>query len=726
MSHTPVLHLRRAGTSLVLDTSGDGLPRVLHWGRDLGDLDAESLAAFSTSMVPAVPTNAMDDPVPMGLLPEAAVGWPGTPGLAVHRDGRAFSPRLRSVDVRVDGSLAEGPESRGTDVAVIIDAADQVAGIAVRIELELLGSGLVRQCVTLTNQGLTGGEDLSRLDVQGVLLTLPVPPWAGELFDLTGRHLRERSPQRHAFTLGTHLRENRRGRTGTDAATLLVAGEPGFGFGAGQVWGVHVAWSGDHRVHAEALPSTVRTLAGGELLLPGEVRLAPGEDYTTPYLYAGHAEGLDSLAARFHDYLRSRPGHPTSPRPVTLNTWEAVYFDHDLPRLLALADRAAQVGVERFVLDDGWFPGRDSDHAGLGDWEVDPVAWPQGLAPLVDHVTGLGMQFGLWVEPEMVNPDSDLARAHPDWILGPEGGTPPLSRNQQVLDLGRTEAYAHVLQRLDAVLTAYDISYLKWAHNRALVAAGGADGRAGVRAQTLAAYALMDELRRRHPGLEIESCSSGGGRVDLGVLERTDRVWASDCIDPVERAQIERWTAQLLPPELIGSHIGSPVSHTTGRRHGLDFRASGAFFGHLGIEWDITTADPDELARLGAWVQAHRAVRDLLHTGRTVRGDHPDPALWVHGVVSVDGDRALHALSQLTTSVAAVPGPVRLPGLDPTGRYRVRPMPPGDQVHGTSVREPAWWHPDGVVLPGRVLVDAGLQVPLMHPETTLLLESVRV
>ena len=383
------------------------------------------------------------------------------------------------------------------------------------------------------------------------------------------------------------------------------------------------------------------------------------------------------------------------------------------------------MGVERFVLDDGWFLGRRNDRAGLGDWYVDPAVWPDGLEPLVDRFRGLGMQFGLWVEPEMVNPDSDLARQHPEWVMTAREAWPPLSRHQQVLNVAHPEAFAHLLERLDALVGGQP---------RRLPQVGPqpgpgrrrsrAGGRAAVHDQTLAVYRLMDELRDRHPGLEIESCSSGGGRVDLGVLERTDRVWTSDCIDALERQLIQRWTGLVLPPELAGAHVGSPLSHTTGRAHPLDFRAGTAFFGHLGIEWDLTAASEDDLDRLAVWVEAHKVFRDLLHTGTVVRGDHPDAALWVHGVVDQARDRAVFALVQTTTGVSSPPGPVRLPGLDPGGTYRVTPLAPGDRIDGLSASPLPWWQ-TGLTVPGAVLGARGVQAPLQFPERLVLLEAVR-
>jgi alpha-galactosidase len=431
---------------------------------------------------------------------------------------------------------------------------------------------------------------------------------------------------------------------------------------------------------------------------------------------------MDGVSDVFHDWLRSRPHHPSGPRPVVLNTWEAVYFDHSLPKLLELAETAAALGVERFVLDDGWFLGRRDDSRGLGDWVVDPDVWPHGLGELVDRVTGLGMSFGLWFEPEMVNLDSELARAHPEWVLGVPGRTPPPSRRQQVLDLTAPGAYEHVLSQMDDVLSTYDIAFVKWDHNRDLVEAAGTDGRPAVHGQTLAAYRLLDELRSRHPELEIESCSSGGARVDLGILERTDRVWASDTNDPLERQTIQRWTGVLLPPEMIGAHVGPPRAHTTKRTSTLAFRVATALLGSFGFEWDITTTDEAERELLTAAVREYKRLRPLLHSGRVVHGDLPDPSALLSGVVARDGSAALFSYAQLATSTLAVPGGVRLPGLRPDRQYEVRPLELAGARTGMASAEPPWWQAGEVVLSGLVLGSVGLRLPVLDPESALLLE----
>jgi alpha-galactosidase len=689
-----ILHLRADTVSVVIDARA--LPSVVHWGAPLGELSEQDLLALADDAVSPVPHNAPDVPVPISLLPSARAGYPGRPGLRGHRAGVDWLPDLALTSVDQAGRTVTF-EYTGT--------------VGVVSTVELTPSGVLRLRHAVTN---TGDAPYT---VDGVEVALPVPAQATELVDFTGRWIREKHPRRRAFDMGAWVRESRRGRTGHDATPALLAGTAGFGFGTGEVWAVHVAWSGNHVTYAERVHEGRGVLGGGELLTSGEVVLAPGETYESPWLYAAYSSsGVDGVSTAFHTWLRSRPAHPTRPRPVVLNTWEAVYFDHDLTRLTGLADVAAGIGVERFVLDDGWFRHRRDDTAGLGDWYVDEGVWPDGLTPLIEHVTGLGMEFGIWVEPEMVNPDSDLFRAHPDWVLAPGDGTlPPPSRHQQVLDLANPDAFAHVLDRLDELLRDNDIAFVKWDHNRDLIGAGHGT-RPGVRAQTLAAYRLLDELRARHPSVEIESCSSGGARTDLAVLARTDRVWASDCNDALERQTIQRWTALLLPLELIGSHVGPPHSHTTGRTQDLSFRVATALFGHFGIEWDIASASPEDRAALAEAVAFYKDVRGLLHTGTLVRGDHPDPSAAVTGVVADDG--AVFAYAQLTSTERTVPALVRLPGLDPERRYEVTPVFPGGRPRTQQVSPPN----EGTrVLTGRVLAEVGVRVPVLMPEQAWLL-----
>ena len=503
MTAPTIVHLHAAGVSAVIDLTGSRLPALLHWGIAITGLDDAGARALVTATVPVVGPNTVDLPGRPSLVPEGWTGWLGRPGLTgCRRGGHAWSPRFVVRSASIDGAPLDGFTDGG---AALLEAvcADVEEDLWLTLQIEMLPSGLLRTRAVLRNEG-------DPYDVHDLVLAYPLPGRAREIMDYAGRWAKEKVSQRRPLVVGTHLRENRKGRTGADAAGVLHVGVPGFSFGDGEVWGVHVGFSGNHTHYVEQTPQGDTLLGGGERLLPGELTLGEGESYETPWLYGAYGNGLDEVAGRFHRFLRARPGHVSVERPVTINVWEAVYFDHDLGRLVELAEHAAAIGIERFVLDDGWFSSRRDDRSGLGDWTVSEAVWPHGLHPLVDVVRSLGMQFGLWFEPEMVNPDSDLARAHPEWLMAARASSLPVEfRHQHVLNLAVPEAYAHVRDQMLALLEEYDISYIKWDHNRDLVDAGDQSrgGAPGVHAQTLAFYRLVDELKRRRPGLEIESCS---------------------------------------------------------------------------------------------------------------------------------------------------------------------------------------------------------------------------
>ncbi|MFJ6678178.1 alpha-galactosidase [Microbacterium sp. NPDC091382] len=707
-SDPSVVHLRSGGTSVVVDLEPGSVPVIVHWGADLGDAAHDTLVSLATASRLQRISGGLDRTVRLGVVGTAASGWAGTPTLEGHRDGE---------DV---GALFTLTDLQATEDTLELHFTDAEMQLSARYVLRVTGSGLVRARTTVRNDG--AGD----YTVQALHTTLPLPWDATEILDTTGRHLRERSAQRHELTFGTHVRESRRGRPGADFTLLLAAGTPGFGFERGTVHGAHLAWSGNSRIFAERTPTGESFLGAGELYLPGEIRLAPGEEVSSPELLGSWGDGLDELAGRFHGEWRARPQHPTRPRPITLNTWEAVYFDHRLPKLIALADAAAEIGVERYVLDDGWFRHRRDDTAGLGDWYVDDTVWPDGLHPIADHVVAKGMEFGLWFEPEMVNPNSDLARSHPDWILRGRTDLPPSARQQQVLNLAHPDAYAYIRQVISDIIAAYPISYIKWDHNRDLVdAAAGPGGAARVHAQTLAVYRLIDELKTAHPGLEIESCASGGARVDLGILDRTDRIWTSDCLDPIERLENQRYTALVVPPEMMGMHLTTPHVHSTGRTVTLTLSGAVALFGHFGIEWDVTTLSDTDAATVGAWVALAKRVRPLVATGRLVNADVADPGLDVRGVVAADAASAFFTITQTQTLISSPAGRVRLPGLDADRVYRVQLVTPGGIVD-TPAQSPLEWAHHDTVLTGRQLAVVGLRPPVQNPQQSVVVEVTAI
>lgn len=705
------LTLHRDGVAVVLACPATGLPAVLHWGADLGPLAPDDLAALDRATSRQTPPGTLDAAWRLTLLPQEADGWSGRPGLLATRDGRPLFPRWTARVEQQDAGRAD------------VVATDADAGLTLRTRLEIGAGGLVLLEHELVNDA-RGAVEVGWLEA-----TLPVARAADHLTTFGGRWTREKSPTTAPMPRGTTTRESRRGRGGHDApwVTLASTGVPRNR--AGEVWAVHLGWSADVRHRTDRVTEHATLLGAGELLRPAEVRLAPGESYRSPTAYfAWSATGLDGVADRFHTWLRARPQHPATPRPLVLNTWEAVYFDHEPARLEALARRAAAVGVERFVLDDGWFLGRRDDTAGLGDWEVDPAVWPEGLEPLADLVHSLGMQLGLWFEPEMVNLDSDLARAHPDWLLAHPASVPSpdgLSfRGQYVLDLARPEAWEHVRGQISALVGRLGIDFVKWDHNRDLVEPLH-DGAPGTHAQTLAAYRLVERLKADHPGLEIESCSSGGARTDLGILEHTDRVWASDSNDPVERQDIQRWTELVLPPELVGAHVGPSPAHSSGRATALSYRMATALQGSAGFEWDILQCTDEETATIGAFAALYKELRGLLHSGTVVHPDVVDPALRVRGVVGADRTEAVFTVATVASLEEALPERLRLDGLDPRRRYAVRAR---DEIGAARWGwiTPAWLGKEPVVLPGRALQEVGLQLPALWPVQALVLHLVAV
>ncbi len=699
-------HLRRAGVSVIFDTSAN-TPNILYWGSEVGDVvDADALLQ---TQLETTPPCDFDEPQTIGIWRENARGYLSRPTILGSRAGADFTQKFELRDTK-----------QLDEFSIEFCSVDAEAALEVCAKFELDPAGILKVSQSVTNLSIVD------FNLEALTTFLPVADYVSESLDFTGRWLSERHLQRREIQTGLWSREGREGRTGHDYTLVQFALTTGAGFQNGEVWGLSLAWSGNNRHVVERTPIGRTSLGAGELLLPGEVVLGSNETYQAPTVWAVYSNaGIDGASARFHESIRARGNHPTNirPRPVTLNVWEAVYFDHDLQKLTALADEAQKIGVERFVLDDGWFGSRRSDNAGLGDWVVSSDVWPNGLHPLVDVVRSRGMEFGLWFEGEMVNVDSDLYRAHPEWILHAGGRTPPEFRMQQVLDLSHPGAFAHVFEQTDAILSEYDIAYIKWDHNRVLTEAAHL-GKPAVRKQTQAIYRMFDALKAAHPGLEIESCASGGGRIDVEMIQHADRFWTSDNNDALERQYIQRHTSIVIPPEMLGTHVGPTKAHSTGRTLSVSFRAATALWGHAGLEWDLTSATDEEKAALKGFIDYYKSKRSLLHSGRTVRVDQSDDASWTHGVVSSDAAQALYAYVALKPSQFIRPNNIRLVGLDPAAKYRVRTVEPAGAPGYTQIAGPKWT--EGVVISGALLDRVGLKAPVLRPEQALLIEAERV
>lgn len=710
-SSASIVHLRAGGTSVVVDCSG-ALPVVAHWGAALGATPGTALASATER---TTVHGGLDVVAPCSVLPQHAEGWQGRPGLQGHRQGgRDWAPRFSGTRV-----VRNEPGRDGIGGAIETESRDDVAGLVLRSSIELTTAGALRCSLRLSN------VSSSRWLLSSLVVTLPIPSRASEVLTLDGRWAREFQQDRRPLSTGALTAENRTGRTSHEHPPFVVACEPGAREWSGSVWGAHLAHSGNHSWFVEVLPDGRRYAQMGELLAPGEICLEPGEEYATPTVVAAHSSrGLTPMSWVLHRDLRARAPRPAV-RKVLVNTWEAVYFRHDLDVLRRLADAAADIGCERFVLDDGWFGGRRDDTTSLGDWTVSPDAHPRGLAPLISHVAARGLDFGIWIEPEMVSEDSDTHRAHPEWVLGEHRYPRVTGRNQLVLDLGRPDAYSHVARQLHRLLDEHDISFVKWDMNRVHVHATGADGAAGGARQSAAVVRLMDELRARHPGVEFESCASGGGRIDHDVLSRAVRAWTSDCIDPIERQTIQRGASLFVPNEVLGTHVGARTAHTTGRSSTMAFRAATALFGWMGVECNLLSLDDAEREVLARAIALHKRHRELLHTGDHVRFDCGEPGAVAHGTYAADRSEALVAWAQLDAPSRTLPPSWLMPDLVRDGIYDVRVEHLESVVRGTGRTTPQWMT-DGVRLSGAELAGVGLQPPSMWPGTALVLHVRRV
>ena len=692
---------------LILSTPIGGRPNILHWGRKLDHSSAAELSVLSTRQWAIGGPNVV---VEASLSNELGAGVSGPSGLVTHRDGADWALVLSTAHVE-----------RHSPYRVSIHCRDENAQISVVYHFAL---GPSSDALVINTEIVNDGEATLTID-WATVASLPLDRRLNRVWGFTGRWAGEFEIQEISAHRGSYVRENKAGRTSHDNFPGLIALASFTHEKAGPCAGFHLAWSGNNRLRVDRHSDGRAFVQAGELLFPGELRLAPGERYKTPTLYAVWSDtGLNTLSHAFHRVVTEEVLEPRTRgivRPVHYNTWEAVYFDHSEEKLIALAEKAASVGVERFVLDDGWFGARRSDRAGLGDWTVSDSIYPNGLHRLVGRVRGLGMQFGIWFEPEMVNPDSDLFRAHPDWVLEARGVDQVPFRDQYTLDLTRSEVSDYLFDAILAIVEDYDVDYIKWDMNRDISHPGTFGGGAAVQRQTLAVYALIKRLREAAPQLEIESCASGGARTDFGILRYTDRLWTSDNNDALDRQAIQRGASYFFPLRVLGSHVGPRRCHITGRVLDMNFRVATALFGHMGIEADLYDETDEDLDVLRRGVELYKEHRALIHSGTFYRLDASD-YLSVVGVVAADQSEALFSCAKTGHHSTTLPGRFRFAGLAEDRRYRIRIVWPetSPSVTSPSIVEAAELMGAGLVVSGEALLHFGVQLPLTYPNSCLI------
>lgn len=524
-----------------------------------------------------------------------------------------------------------------------------------------------------------GGQDLHLTTAMSLSLDLPDSGY--ELIHFSGAWSRERHMKVRRLEQGIQSVESTRGHSSHSHNPFIMLRRPGTGEDSGEVMGFSLLYSGNFLARAEVDPWDTTRVTLGINPFGFDWKLAPGESFQTPEaVVVWSGQGMGDMSRAFHRLYRTRLARGQwrdRPRPILINNWEATYFDFTEDKLVAIARAAREDGVELFVLDDGWFGARCSDSAGLGDWTPNPDRLPGGVTRLAERIEALGMQFGLWFEPEMVNRDSQLFRAHPDWVLQTPGRRASLGRNQLVLDFSRREVVDNIYEQMSKILSQAKVSYVKWDMNRSMTEVYSAalpPDRQGevMHRYILGVYDLYDRLTRRFPHILFESCASGGGRFDPGMLYYAPQCWTSDDSDGVERQKIQYGTSFCYPLSSIGAHVSAVPNHQVNRLTPLSTRANVAAFGTFGYELDLNRLTPEERAQVREQIAFMKEYRQVIQFGDFYRLLSPfegNFTAWM--VVSPDRRTALVGWYKVLNEVNGPYRRVRLRGLDPSLRYTV-------------------------------------------------------
>ncbi|WP_328988451.1 alpha-galactosidase [Kribbella sp. NBC_01245] len=647
---------------------GDGIPIHVYWGPRIGAGDARYLA-FKTAEQFAVEWPCFRSPA------NGHEEYPLDGRLQFGRSALSleFPGAIRSTEWTLSGHEID-ENAHDQELRLWFDVSHHDVSVTLHYRV-YDDSDVIDRWVSLCNDSASEAVDVHRFDSAAWVM----PEWAvHRMSHLTGRWAAETQLRRVELTDSRLVLESRRGITSHHANPWFAMDDGTATETYGDVYSATLHWSGSWRLLAQReLDEPAQVLLGWGQEDFGPRRLEPGDRLQTPVssgLFSARGHGGASHA--WHDYaLRHVLPSSHEVRPVLFNSWEATGFSVDEAGQRALARQAADLGCELFVLDDGWFGDRASDRAGLGDWRVNTDRFPQGLGPLISEVHALGMGFGLWIEPEMVNPDSDLYRAHPEWTYQFEGRQPAAMRNQLVLNLARLDVAHWVLGELDALLSANDIQFVKWDMNRPFADAGW-PGEPD-RQQRLwfdhvtGVYAVLDALRTKHPGVAFEACSGGGGRVDLGMMARTDQFWVSDNTDAVDRRYIQHGYSQLYPARTMACWVTDLPTFINKRRVPLAYRFHVAMAGVLGIGGDLTAWSAAETAEAAELIEVYKRIRHVVQLGRVHRLGEPSRSASAVQYVTSDADEAVVFVYREAQQYDSLVRPIRLRGLQAGGRYRL-------------------------------------------------------
>jgi len=686
----PVFRLDGGNTTYAFGVNERGELQQIYWGGKLG--------AGDTIVAPKADREAASFDSSYNTTPQEYVGW----GAGLFQEAAL---KITFADGNRDLVLHYVSSSKPDEHSIDVVLKDISRAVLVTLHYKMdAESGIIARSATIENH-----EAKPIMIEQAAAAAFALPPAHYTLSYLTGRWGGEWTLNQETIHQGQRVLESRRGSTGHQNNPWFAIGKGDADEEHGEMWFGSLAWSGSWRITIEQDTLDKVRVTGGFNPFDFGYPLKQGEKLETPVFYAGyshHGMGGASRLLNHFTMMHVLPQAPNpKPRPVIYNSWEATEMNVTEAGQEALAEKAAALGIDRFVMDDGWFGQRKTDHAGLGDWYVNKEKFPNGLKPLIDKVHSLKMDFGLWVEPEMVNPDSDLYRKHPEWVLNFPGRPRNEQRTQLVLNLARPDVREYVFGFLDKLLSENQIAFLKWDYNRNWSEPGWDQLPANEQKKvyvefTRNLYSILAELRAKHPGVEIESCSGGGGRVDLGILHYTDEVWPSDNTDPLDRLTQQDGFTRAYPVEVMLSWVTDSPHWLNNRLTSMTYRMLVSMEGSLGIGANLNKLSNDDLATIKRLTAAYHEVQKTITQGDLYRLISPTNGseFTATEMVSADKSQAVFFVYVHSTQEGRGFPRLQLMGLDPAATYSLSSIE-GKTEEGTPAQASgAWWMNHGIDL----------------------------
>jgi alpha-galactosidase len=706
-----VFHLQSDRSSYVIELVRGVYPAHAYWGRRIRDdrvlglLERRGRASFSPSPFREDASLSLDS------LPQEYPGYGSgdfrQPAYQVQlangttvTEGEYVRHRIFSGKPKLEGLPAVYAEQDAEADTLELELLDRVSGLTIYLSYTVMNAfDAITRSVSFRNDSK---ENITLLKAMSASVDMNHSRY--DLLHLHGAWARERHVQRRRLSPGMQGIESRRGSSSHNHNPFLALLSEGAGEEHGEVYGFSLVYSGSFSAQVEVDQYETARVTMGLNPFDFSWLLEPGQSFQTPEaVMVFSAEGLGGMSRRYHKMYRtrlSRGQFRDATRPVLVNNWEATYFNFNADKIEQIASAGRDLGIELFVLDDGWFGKRNDDTTSLGDWVVDKNKLPEGLEDLVKRVRDLDMQFGLWFEPEMISPDSDLYRQHPDWCLHVEGRRRTEGRQQLILDFSRQEVGDAVADMVRSILRSAPITYVKWDMNRNMTEIGSAAlpperQRETAHRYMLGLYRVMEQLTTEFPHILFESCSGGGGRYDPGMLYYMPQTWTSDNSDAVSRLKIQYGTSLVYPLSSMGAHVSAVPNHQVHRNTSLRTRGHAAMSGNFGYELDLTVFSEQEKDEVREQVKLYKEIRHLVQFGDFYRLRNPfegNEAAWT--IVSEDRSEAVLYYFRILSEANEPIVWLRTAGLDPDGDYRCIE--------------------DGNIYGGDRLMNAGLAVPAMH------------